>query len=277
MLNLKFKLLSLSLFLLLIFQIPLAAENTTNWAPDFLIVGAQKSGTTALYRYLKNHPQIVKKSGEVHFFDRSFNRGVTWYQNQFPSRQKQRTIVGDKSPYYLFHPLVPKRVASLYPHVKIIMILRNPVDRAYSQYWMNVRMDAEPLSFEEALKAEPTRVAGEKEKILSDQSYNSHAYPRYSYLARGIYVEQVKRWLSFFPRKQILVVSSSDLRRDPDNTVKKVFAFLGLSHYPMKNWDAEKRNDYEPMDQVTRRHLSDYFRPYNQQLEALLGITFNWN
>lgn len=266
-----------SLFLgLLVFLLgSLQAEQ--DWAPDFLIIGAQKSGTTVLYEFLNSHPMVVKKLDEVHFFDRNFEKGVEWYKNQFAPRPDPSYILGDKSPYYLFHPLAAQRAYALYPNVKIIVILRNPVDRAYSQYWMNVRGNVEPLSFKEAVQAEPSRLAGEKEKILADPLYKSYNYPKFSYLARGIYVDQLKEWFSYYPREQFLILSSDDLRKDPRQVMSEVYAFLGLPDYINNAWDNNRKSEYPPMGAGLRLKLKEHFKPYNQQLEELLERKFNWD
>lgn len=217
---------------------------------------------------------VVKKNAETHFFDYNFTKGTSWYEAQFPPRPQPDHLIGDKSPYYLFHPMVPERVHSLYPHVKLIVILRNPVDRAYSHYWHVVDRDEEDFSFRKAVLAEKGRLKGEVKK-LKDPAYYSPEHHRHSYVARGIYVKQIKRWLSFFPREQMLILSSDDLRHNPQEVMDRVFAFLGLPSYtPKKFTDGHRR--YRPMNPKMRKRLSEYYRPYNQQLEELLGMKFNW-
>jgi hypothetical protein len=249
----------------------------SDWQPDFLIIGAQKAGTTALRKFLNEHPNVVKKTGEEHFFDLHFSNGVDWYQKLFPLRNDTQYIIGDKTPYYIFHPLVPQRVYSLYPDVKIIMILRNPIDRAYSQYWMNIRSQQEDLSFEEAINAEESRLAGEEELFFKDEYYLSHKHRYFSYLARGAYVTQIKRWLDFFPREQMLILKNEDLKKHPDEVMKSIFAFLGLSDYHPSLPREDKHSNYKPMSAETRARLVEYFRPYNRQLEELLDIKFDWD
>ncbi|MFI5343632.1 MAG: sulfotransferase domain-containing protein [Chlamydiales bacterium] len=247
-----------------------------SWAPNYLLIGAQKSGTTALFQYINMHPLVINKTGEIHFFDNHFNQGLNWYKNHFSKRPSPEYVIGDKSPYYLFHPLAPQRVAATFPNVKIIIILRNPVDRAYSQYWMNINLKEETLSFEEAIKAEPKRLTGERKKILENPAYNSHRYQFFSYLSRGIYVNQIKRWLSYFPRDQILIISSKDLRDKTDEVMNTVYTFLGLPPHILKRY-INKHTDYPPMDKALREQLKEYFQPYNQELEALLGMQFKWD
>ena len=112
--------------------------------------------------------------------------------------------------------------------------------------------------------------------MLKDPTYNSLNYQRFSYLSRGIYVDQVKRWLSYFPREQILIISSNDLRNNTDEVVSRVYAFLGLPpHTPARYID--RHTNYPSMDKELREELQDYFRPYNQALEELLGMEFGWD
>ena len=147
--------------------------------PDFLIIGTQRGGTTSLYHYLQAHPCLqATTTKEVHFFDRKYHKGLMWYRGHFPTVwekacaqqvQKQAFVTGEASPSYLFHPHVYKRVAQALPQVKLIVLLRNPVDRAYSQYYHSIELGHESRSFEEAIRDEQERTAQEREKILKDE------------------------------------------------------------------------------------------------------------
>ena len=162
--------------------------------PDFLIVGAQKAGTTALYAYLRRHPSITGPSWkEVSYFDRHYLRGPAWYRGNFPLRSRGR-IVGEASPSYLFHPDAAERAAALVPGARVIALVRDPVERAHSHYQHEVALGREPLPFEEALEREEERLAGELERMRADAGYFSHAWWNYTYLARGRYAEQLERW-----------------------------------------------------------------------------------
>ena len=156
------------------------------------------------------------------------------------------------------------------------MILRNPVDRAYSQYNDNKRKKMENLSFEEAIKKENERIKDEKEKIIKNPSYNSVAYWSYSYLAKGIYVNQLKEWFKIFPKNQFLILDNSELEKNPQNVLKKIFLFLGISDYPISFKDKKNVGKYREMNSETRKYLSNYFLPYNRQLESLLDKKFPW-
>src|SRR5881398_2123099 len=207
--------------------------------PDFLIIGAQKAGTTALYAYLREHPAITGPPWkEVSFFDRHYRRGAAWYRGNFPNRlylrrvharSGARPIVGEASPSYIFHPLAPERVATLAPNVRLIALVRNPIDRALSHYHHEVALGREPLSFEAALDAEPDRTRGEEERLVREPGYFSHAWWNYTYLARGRYADQLERWLALFPREQMLVLASDDLAAAPAEAHGRVLEFLGRS------------------------------------------------
>ncbi|MBI3910658.1 MAG: sulfotransferase domain-containing protein [Armatimonadetes bacterium] len=257
--------------------------------PDFIIIGGQRCGTTSLYRYLIRHPGVVPAlKKEVHFFDNNFGKGIHWYRAHFPwalqrayARQAlhRDMITGEASPYYIFHPLAPHRIAATIPHVRLIALLRNPIDRAYSHYQKEVWKGRESLSFEEAIEQEPKRLRGEREKIIENGDYQSIIYRRFSYLSRGVYADQIEAWQDLFPREQILMLKSEDLYRDPSATLHRVLAFLRLPDLP--GWQPEgyrqyNRHAYPEMEGATRKRLAEYFAPHNRRLYELLGADFGW-
>jgi Sulfotransferase domain len=254
--------------------------------PDYLIIGAEKGGTTFLYWGLYQHPFVeAATSKELHFFDtRKWHvKGIGWYRAQFPAsmwKDGRRVITGEASPYYLFHPLAPYRASKIVPNTKLIVVLRNPVDRAYSAYRHRVLAGQENLSFEEALEAEQERTSGELEKLLSDDGYASYAYTKYTYRLRGIYVEQLERWHEYFDPEQILVLRSEDLFTNPTGTLWRVHEFLDLPKHDIDTTAAmikSNKGSYEqPMNPITRRHLEEYFEPHNQRLYEYLGEDFGW-
>ncbi|MCK4816957.1 sulfotransferase domain-containing protein, partial [bacterium] len=255
--------------------------------PDFLIIGAQKSGTTSLYYYLSQHPCVLSAGQkEVHFFDDNFAKGLNWYRSQFPTIlkkycyqqiKKKNIITGEASPYYIFHPLAPKRISRILPEVRLIALLRNPIDRAYSQYHHNVRQGREPLSFEDAIAIEHERLQGKKEKMLEDQHYYSFSHKHCSYLSRGIYVEQLETWLSLFPKSQILIISSEDFYTNTPTIFKQILEFLNLPQWEPMLYRRYNPNKYSKMNAATRRYLVGYFRPKNEKLYQLLGVCFDWD
>jgi lipopolysaccharide transport system ATP-binding protein len=238
--------------------------------PDFLILGAQKAGTTALYAYLRWHPEITGPSfKEISFFDRHYARGERWYRAHLPVRQG--SIVGEASPSYLFHPLAPERVARMVPDARLIALLRNPVDRAFSHYQHEVALGREPLSFEEAVASENERMEGELEQMLRDPSYFSHAWWNYTYLARGRYAEQLERWFAFFAREQLLVLFTDELGEDPGGTYRRVLDFLGAETRDLPSYPRIFEREYEQMPLETRARLERSFEEPNRRLAELLG------
>jgi hypothetical protein len=244
--------------------------------PDFLVIGAQKAGTTALYAYLRWHPAITGPSWkEVSFFDRHWWRGEAWYRGQFPLRSRGR-LVGEASPSYLFHPLAPERAFAVVPGAKLVALVRDPVDRAYSQYQHEVALGREPLSFEEALAAEAERTRGEVERLLGDPRAFSHAWWDHTYAARGLYAEQLERWLAVFPREQLLVVTTDELGERPAESYASILAFLGAPPHQLDEYPRVFDRDYAPMEPETRAALSARFTEPNRRLEALLGRELHW-
>lgn len=246
--------------------------------PDFLILGAQKAGTTALYAYLRRHPHITGPSWkEVSFFDRHWTRGEAWYRGNFPNvLRARRDLVGEASPSYLFHPLAPQRVAGLVPDAKLIALVRNPVDRAYSHYHHEVALRREPLSFEDALAAEDERTAGEEARLAAEPGYFSHDWWNHTYKARGRYAEQLERWLDVFPPEQLLVLSSDELLGEPGRAHARVLEFLGAQPHRLDSYPRVFERAYEAMSLETRAGLVAEFAEPNRRLYGLLGRDLGW-
>ena len=197
-------------------------------APAFLVIGAQKCGTRALFDALRRHPQVaspVRK--EVHYFDFFHDRGPDWYRAHFP-RGRTRRVAFEASPYYLAHPLAPARVAAFDPAMKLLAILRDPVERALSHHAHETARGHETLPFGEALAAEEERLAGSAQALHSPPYYYHFGHHHHSYLGRGCYADQLAAWLAHFPRANLLVLRTEDLAADPAGTLARVLAFLGL-------------------------------------------------
>jgi hypothetical protein len=249
--------------------------------PGFLIIGSQKCGTTSLYNYLIQHPSLIAASKkEIHFFSTHYQKGYEWYKNHFPgkkdSRKKTDAITGEATPYYIFHPHSPARIRKILPNVKLIVMLRDPVERAFSHYKHHVKFKVEPLPFVEAIKAESERLMGELDKMVQDESYNSYNFQMFSYLARGVYIDQLKRWLEYFPKEQLLILQSEDFFRDPEGNFVKTLQFLGLPEYKLMSYKKFNASQYSLMDKSMREYLINYFIPYNESLYELLGLDFGW-
>jgi hypothetical protein len=256
--------------------------------PSFLIIGAQRCGTTSLYRYLAQHPAIgpVVLTKGAHYFSTNYDKGFDWYRSHFPTSIHGRyvkrrhgfdMITGEGSPYYVFHPLAPERVARVLPDVKLIVLVRDPVSRAYSQYRHELDRGFEQLAFEEALEAEPARLAGERERILNDPSYYSFDHQHHSYLARGRYLEQIQAWRVFFTPEQLLVVKSEDFFSHPTETYTRILAFLGLPSWHPPAFDVHNAGHYPKMRPETRHMLTEYYAEPNRALAADLGLDLGWS
>ncbi len=278
-------------------QIYRTMTNELRLLPDFLIIGGQRCGTSSLYYYLTEHPGIISASTkETHFFDESFSKGIGWYRAQFPSSfqkmyvtnvLKRDFLTGEGTPYYILYPHAPRRTFEIVPHVKLIALLRNPVERAHSQYWIEVKAGFETLSFEEAIRTEHERIAGELEKMQQDEHYYSHSFRHFSYLTRGIYVDQLQNWLRYYPREQLLVLKSEDLYSNPAETMQKTLKFLGVAQIELnkeyKNYRRPSKKGYRKqvvppkMDAKMREYLVEYFRPHNARLYEFLGVDLGWD
>jgi len=254
--------------------------------PDFLIIGAARSGTTSLYEYLSQHPSVIPGVGkEVYFFDKKFDKGINWYKSFFPTKlnksrlenkQKRNCLTGEATPRYLYHPHTPKRVLDLLPNVKLIVLLRNPIDRAYSHYQMEYASGHEKLSFEDAISQEEERVKDDKEKMFANGSFYSVEFYRKSYLTRGIYADQLKRWFEYFSREKFLILKSEDFYSKTSEVYQQVLDFLGLSKFELNSFKAHRMGKHSDVSAETREKLTDYFRPYNEQLYQLLDRNFDW-
>lgn len=246
--------------------------------PDFLIIGAQKAGTTSLYHYLIQHPHIdTAVTKEVHYFDMNYDKGKQWYIDQFPSLTVSYShLTGEASPYYIFHPLAPSRIYEMMPRAKIIILLRNPIDRAFSHYHHNVRKRREPLNFEDAINQEEARLAGELESLKREPNYKSVNYQHYSYLNRGIYVDQLQQWYELFPRDQILVINYEHFFGNLPRSMNDVTDFLGVYQFECQ-YEPHNQGTYDSMNPRTRDQLREYFYPHNQRLNKFLGQTYEWN
>lgn len=186
--------------------------------PDFLIIGAMRSGTSSLARYIRAHPSIcLATQKEVHFFDRNFARGTEWYVRHFPCAHPGH-LTGEATQTYLFDEEALDRMASVVPHARLIVLLRHPIDRAYSHYWLNRARGREPLDFEAAIRAEPERV--------DNGGLNERYW--YSYLGRGRYARQLAALTERYPRDQLLVHLFEELRDSPAATYGAICRFLGI-------------------------------------------------
>lgn len=249
--------------------------------PNYIIIGAQKCGTDSLSTYLESHPQVKPAATkEIHYFDNHYKNGMGWYRQHFPLDTHGSCVTGEATPTYLLHPLVPERLACALPNVRLIVLLRDPVARAWSHYHHSVRWKFETLPFPDAVAAEERRLDGEEARIMSDPRHVSRPYQRFSYLKRGLYLEQIQRYVDRFGRDRILVLESEDLFSETQTVFDCVLPFLGLNPWPLRNIETRNKGRYTKTlteeDPELARHLYDYFRPHNEALYRFLGKNFGW-
>jgi hypothetical protein len=255
--------------------------------PSFLIVGAQRCGTTSMYKTLAQHPLVlpaVVHKG-AHYFDTGYGHGPAWYRGHFPLLARARRaapspdrlpITGESSPYYMFHPLAGQRIAADLPGVKLLVLLRDPVERAYSAHTHETARGFETEPFERALELEPIRLAGEEAKLIADPAYRSHSHQHHAYVTRGRYAEQLRRLERLFGRDRIHVVDSQRFFTEPEPVFAEVVDFLGIgpaSGIPFEKHNARPRAS---MPDSLRLKLEDQLADSDAELETWLGAPPSW-
>ena len=249
--------------------------------PNFLILGASKCGTTSLHNYLVQHPNclpIVNK--EMYFFTSAGIPGIPvrpieWYLSSFPPvPKKPKFVTGEASPLYLGAD-IEETVKSLFPNIKLIVILRNPVDRTISAYYHYVRQKREPRSLEELIASEMEQINKSTELELSYYGMKE------DYLRGSLYVYSIKRWMNCFPKEQLLVLKSEEFFKNTQIVMNKVFDFLEISQYTFSKFYVQNKGIYTELDsqleENAKQTLGKFFHPFNCMLEDYLEMTFDWN
>jgi hypothetical protein len=259
--------------------------------PDFVIVGVQRCGTTSLFRALSTHPAVfspVLSSKGVHYFDTNYDKPFKWYVSHFPTQLTRglasrrigaSVIAGEASPYYVFHPAAPARMAQALPAARLIVMLRDPVERAWSHYHhMRFEGHESARSFQEAIDLESHRLAGEEPRLIADPAYVSPHHQHHSYLARGQYAQQLNRLYTVYPSEHVLVLDSHRFFAAPDAGFETVLRFLGIppSHLPASRMMRRNAETYPPIPAATVRRLREHFEEGNRQLVKLLGWVPTW-
>ena len=202
--------------------------------PHFIIIGVQKGGTSSLFHYLAQHPQMALPQGkEIHYFDKNHHRGEAWYKAHFPLKSAGK-ITGEASPYYIFHPHVPQRVKAACPHTKLIVMFRNPIDRAFSHFNMIKKMGYPKggNDFESALNYELEQYDKEAEKLKDNPDYYSFDHQIHAYLERGKYYQQLTRWFKHFDKNQFLLYKKRGFFRQAQAGIAKgLWLFGHLPHF----------------------------------------------
>ncbi|WP_293150911.1 MULTISPECIES: sulfotransferase [unclassified Microcoleus] len=242
--------------------------------PDFIIIGSPRCGTTSLYKYITSHPQILPAANkEICFFSEHFNKGLAWYQAHFPPPiDAHHFLTGEATPTYLTHPLAASRLHGCLPKVKLIVILRNPVDRALSHYQMLVRRGTECRTFEKAIDSELQLLAGASETSLADKSYWKDCH----YIYKSLYACSLKQWMNLFPKEQFLILQSEEFYANPAATLSQVFNFLDLPDYQLRDYKQYNGGNYQPANDVVCQRLREYFQQHNQELAEYVQRDFEW-
>jgi hypothetical protein len=257
--------------------------------PSFLICGGQRCGSTSMYRALAWHPAVIKAvlHKGVHYFDISYGRGMRWYRGHFPLRRtadRQAAKIGvpvrtfESSPYYMYHPLAGDRIARDLPGVKLVVLVRDPVERAYSQHAHEVARGFETeTDFARALALEPERLRGEAERLVADPNAYSHAHQHHAYRARGEYVRHLRRLSALVGRDNLHVVDSGAFFAEPESVYDGVCDFLGL---PRMGYPAFERHNARPrphaLGDAVHADLADHYAAYDAELESWLGRRLSW-
>lgn len=253
--------------------------------PGFLIVGAQRSGTTSLFRALALHPQVRSPLFHkgVHYFDVQYTQGRSWYLGHFPLRrpgrapgEDSRVITGEASPYYIHHPAAPARIRADLPDVRLVVLLRDPVERAYSAYQHEVARGFEHEEFERALDLEPRRLAGETERLLANPGYRSLSHQHHAYVDRSRYARQVRRLFELFGEDRVLVLDSEDFFADPEPQYARLLEFLQLSPWAPARFEHANARPRSPMPEHVRARLTVELESDGAELERLLGGVPAW-
>ena len=244
--------------------------------PKFLIIGSMRCGTTSLYEYLTQHPQFlpaIKK--EIKFFNFNFSSGKSWYQAHFPAiADNQKYFTAEASPDYLYYPYIAKKIADLFPNIKLVVMLRNPVDRSISQYYHWLKVGAEYRPLEEVISSELELI-----KQMAQPSFDGNLKQKRKVgcLLESVYIYFLEKWLRIFPREQLLILKSEDFYTNPPKTLSQVCNFVGLPDYQLTEYKTYNAGSYKKIDESTRQTLVDCFHPHNQRLQEFLGMNFSWD
>lgn len=255
--------------------------------PSLLICGGQRCGTTSMYKALVQQPQIFRpvwRKG-VHFFDMDYDRGEAWYRSHFPlastldraaARHHTSSLTFESSPYYLFHPLAADRIATTLPGVRIVVLVRDPIERAYSAHAHELARGFETLPFEEALRVEDERLAGEEERLRADPTYASHAHRHQAYRSRGEYAPQLARLADTLGRDNLKVIDSHRFFSEPEAVFGDLLTWLGTKLIVPGVYERHNARPRLELDPAVRADLDRHFEPFDTDLTPWLGQVPSW-
>jgi hypothetical protein len=255
--------------------------------PTFLMVGAQRCGTTSLFRALLSHPNVLRPIMHkgVNYFDVSSNKSWNWYLGHFALKANARRKAApghasagifEASGYYMFHPQAPARIAQALPNVKIVAMVRDPVERAYSAYKHESARGFETETFERALELEDSRVDPELARMLADPSYQSNVYRHQAYRRRGHYAEQLDEFTALLGPGSVHVVESERFFTEPEAEYTRLLEFLDLPALMPRSFDQYNARPSSPLDAGLHSELRAHFKPHDDALEKFLGRPATW-
>ena len=257
-----------------------AATSRLRATPDFIVIGAQRCGTTTIFQTLSQHPQVRRPVAEkgTDYFTLNYTRGMSWYRSRMPLAHTGRNAkVFEACTYYMFHPLAIERLARDLPGVKVVAMLRNPVGRAYSAYKHELARGFETeRDFLTALELEPRRLDGEIDKMLADPDYHSFSHRHHAYLSRGQFAEQLERVFRHIPRDRIHIIQSESFFRDPYDEVSRLQDFLGLEQWTPKRVEQLNARPSSSMPADAEHFLTEHYRAHNEALADVLGTEPAW-
>ena len=242
--------------------------------PDFIIAGASKSGTSSIYYYLDRHPQVLlSHKKEIDFYWKNYKRGIDWYLAHFPAiTDRSNFFTGEATPNYLRFPHVARRIKQTFPQTKIIILLRNPADRAISWHYHKYNSGLTNKDLTTAISIEIDRLATITEAEITQTSFYDP-----DNIISSLYYYKLKPWIEILGREQFLILKSEDFYQDPAGEMNKVHEFIGLSNCILEKYPKVNGGNYNEADSCLRNQLVEYFAPHNQRLEDYLGIKFNWD
>ncbi len=255
--------------------------------PALLLAGGQRCGTTSMYKALVQQPHLhrpVWRKG-VHYFDVAYDRGPEWYRSHFPlqstlrrseSTHDARALTFESSPYYLFHPLAAQRIHETVPDAKVVVLVRDPIERAFSAHAHELARGYETLPFAEALAAEHERLDGEEERLRRDTTYESHAHRHQAYRSRGEYVTQLEHLAAVIGRERIKVVDSHRFFSTPDEVFTDLLGWLGTRAVAPTTFDRHNARPRGALDPALHAELEAHFAPYDERLADWLGRPPSW-
>lgn len=259
------------------------ATSVARMTPSILVVGAQRCGTTTMFRLLEAHPDLVRPtlSKGTGYFDDEHDHSWDWYLGHFPLRRPAssrsvRPAAFECSGYYLFHPLAAGRIAAALPDARVVVLVRDPVERAVSAHRHEVARGFEQLGFEEAVAAEGVRTAGEAHRLTHEPGYRSFAHRHHAYLQRGEYAHQIRRFHDALGAERVHVLDADDFFADPRRRFLELQRDLGLSPWAPPSVEAWNARPGPPIDARDRRRLLAHYEPHDDDLADLLGWTPSW-